>query len=193
VTRLIGLYQNLPLPAGQIVGVAAVVVLEQIRPVPLRGPRLLRRAAGSVALAAGCAINVWGLVERQRRTVGEFELERPQSLVTTGPYAYSRHPMYVGWWLIHLGVGLLRGSAWVAATVPAATLVEHLGVLAEERALASEFGDEFAEYRGRVPRYLAWRRRSSMAAPSASEYDERASSASAGSSHSLALEGRTTS
>jgi len=157
MTGLTRLYQNLPLPAGQVAGIAAIMVLERIRPVPLRGPRLLRRAAGSLALAGGCAINVWAIIERRRRTVGEFELERPQSLVATGPYAFTRHPMYVGWWLIHLGVGLLRGSGWVVAAVPAATLVEHFGVVAEERALERTFGDEWVRYRDRVPRYVGLR------------------------------------
>ena len=166
IRRAAALYENLPLPAGQVVGVVAIVVLDRVRPTPLPGPRGLQRAAGAAALAAGCALNVWALVERRRRTTGEFQLEQPESLVTSGPYALSRHPMYVGWWLIHLGVGVMRGSAWVAATLPAAALVEHFGVLAEERALDREFGDEFAEYRERVPRYLAWSwRRTSAARP----------------------------
>ena len=152
--RAAALYQNLPLPAGQGVGILTIIVLHRLRPAPLPGSRGFQRAAGAVMLVAGCAVNVWALVERRRRTSGEFELERPQALVTTGPYARSRNPMYVGWWCIHLGIGLLRGTAWVAATLPAAVLVEHFGVLAEERALDDQFGADFAEYRGRVPRYL---------------------------------------
>lgn len=166
VRRAAALYQNLPLPAGQEVGIVVGIVLDHVRPAPLPGPRGLHRAVGLVSLAAGCALNMWALVERRRQTAGEFQLEQPQSLVTTGPYALSRHPMYVGWWFIHLGVGVMRGSAWVAVTVPAAALVEHLGVLAEERALDREFGDEFAGYRERVPRYLArWGRSAAAAGP----------------------------
>ncbi len=53
--------------------------------------------------------------------------------------------MYLGWWLIHLGVGVLRGSAWVAATVPVAVLVEHFGgSVVEERELRRQFGAEYA-------------------------------------------------
>jgi protein-S-isoprenylcysteine O-methyltransferase Ste14 len=154
MSGLIALYERLPLPAGSILGAATAVGLGRLRPAPLPGPRALHRTAGVVALAAGCALNVWALLERRRRTTGRFELERPESLVTSGPYALSRHPMYVGWWFIHLGVGLLSGSAWVAATMPVAMLVEHLGVRMEERSLEREFPD-FAAYRRRVPRYLA--------------------------------------
>ncbi|RZS68812.1 protein-S-isoprenylcysteine O-methyltransferase Ste14 [Agromyces ramosus] len=153
--RAKAIYQNLPLPAGSAVGVVAVLLLERVRPAPLPGPRSPTRAAGAALLAAGCALNVWALVERRRRTSGEFQLEQPESLVTTGPYAFSRHPMYLGWWLIHLGVGVLRGSAWVAATVPVAVLVEHLGgSVVEERELRRQFGGEYARYAERVPQYV---------------------------------------
>lgn len=165
VRRAAALYENLPMPAGQAVGIVVGIVLDRVRPARLPGPRGLHRTAGVVALAAGCALNMWALRERRRRTTGEFQLEQPESLVMTGPYALSRHPMYIGWWLIHLGVGVMRGSAWVAATLPAAALVEHFGVLREERALDREFGDEFAAYRERVPRYLARWGRSAAARP----------------------------
>ena len=165
IRRAAALYENLPLPGGSVIGVVAIVVLDRGRPTPLPGPRGLQRVAGAAALAAGFALNVWALRERRRRTTGEFQLEQPESLVTSGPYALSRHPMYVGWWLIHLGVGVMRGSAWVAATLPAAVLVEHLGVLSEERTLDRDFGAEFAEYRERVPRYLARWGRSAAARP----------------------------
>ena len=152
--RATAAYQNLPLPAGSAVGVVAILVLDRVRTAPVPGPRALERTAGAAMLAAGCALNVWALIERRRRTSGRFQLEQPSSLVTTGPYAFSRHPMYVGWWLIHLGVGVLRGSVWAAATVPVAVLLEHFGgSVAEERALRRRFGAEYERYAERVPRY----------------------------------------
>lgn len=160
-------WRNLPLPPGQVAGIVVGAVLDRIFPAPLPGPRVVHRVVGALLLVSGSALNVWSLSERRRRTAGTFDLEQPQALVTTGPYAQSRHPMYVGWWFIHLGVGMLRGSAWVATTVPAAVLVEHPGVLDEERTLHREFGDEFARYRARVPRYLLRWHRSAVGAGAA--------------------------
>lgn len=148
------LYENLPLPAGQVAGVGLDFVLERLRPARLPGPRLLHGAAGAVLLIAGCAVNARALAERRRQSNGPFDLEHPQSLVVTGPYAASRHPMYVGWWLIHLGLGVLQGSAWAFVTTPAAALAEHRGVLAEERTLAEKFGPAFTAYAQQVPRYF---------------------------------------
>ena len=158
--RAMAVYQNLPLPAASAVGVVAVLVLDRVRPAPLPGPRVLQRTAGLALITAGCALNAWALVERRRRTSGAFQLEQPEWLVTTGPYAFSRHPMYAGWWLIHLGVGVLRGSAWVAATVPVAVLIEHFGGSVEEESeLRRQFGSDYARYAERVPRYVGWPKR----------------------------------
>ena len=75
--------------------------------------------------------------------------------------------MYLGWWLIHLGAGMLRGSAWVAATVPVAVLVEHFGgSMVEERELRRQFGSEYVQYAERVPRYAGWSRRRAIGAGS---------------------------
>ncbi len=69
----------------------------------------------------------------------------------------TRHPMYVGWWFIHLGAGTLSGSAWVLATLPAAVLAEHIGVLREEAATAAILRQSYADYAGTVPRYFRFR------------------------------------
>ena len=150
---------NVPFPPGSTAGIVVVLVLERLRPAPLPGPRAVTRTAGAVVVALGAALNAWAVAERSRRTTDAFELERPESLVTTGPYALSRHPMYVGWWLIHLGAGLLRGSGWVAVTLPVAVAAEHFGAgLVEERALRAAFGDEYERYAARVPRYVGLNR-----------------------------------
>ena len=156
--RAKAVYDNLPLPGGSAAGIVAVLVLHRVRRAPIPGSRALQLTAGTAMLVVGGVMNVWALAERRRRTSGEFQLEQSQSVVTTGPYAFSRHPMYAGWWAVHLGAGLLRGSAWVAATLPVAVILEHYyGSLVEERRLRERFGEEYARYAMRVPRYLGRR------------------------------------
>ncbi|WP_309990852.1 methyltransferase family protein [Arthrobacter pascens] len=113
--------------------------------------------AGQGLLLAGVGLNLWALAERRRRSAGPFELERPKELVTSGPYALTRHPMYVGWWFLRLGAGTMAGSSWVLATLPPEVLAEHRYVLREEALLAELFGRSYPKYAEKVPRYLGWR------------------------------------
>ena len=92
---------------------------------------------------------MWAVAAR-----GGEAIERPDLLVTGGPQAWTRNPMYVGWTLLHVGVGLLARSPWVLATWPVSFALVHRSVLHEERGLAQRFGREFTEYRTQVPRYV---------------------------------------
>lgn len=147
-------YDNLPLPAPVVVAMILDRFLARVRPLPLPGPRPLHRLAGTVLVCAGVGLNAWALAERRRRSPGPFALEHPEELVTSGPYAFTRHPMYVGWWLIQLGSGTLSGSSWVLVTLPPQLMVEHRVVQAEETALAALFPQSYPGYADRVPRYI---------------------------------------
>ena len=157
-TRVKEAYENLPLPLPVVAAMALDLLLARLRPIPLPGSRSLHRTAGAGLVLAGVGLNLWALAERRRRSVGPFELEDPKELVTTGPYAFTRHPMYVGWWLIQLGSGTMAGSSWVLATLPAELLVEHRFVVAEENMLAELFQHSYPEYAARVPRYVGFPR-----------------------------------
>ncbi|MET3368145.1 UNVERIFIED_CONTAM: protein-S-isoprenylcysteine O-methyltransferase Ste14 [Jeotgalibacillus campisalis] len=145
---------SIPLPPGQVVGLVLDVVLDRLHPAFVPGRDVRRRATGAGLALTGAGITAWAVAERRRKTTGSFALGHPEGLVTSGPYAASRHPMYLGWWLIHTGVAVSRGSAWALVTLPAGMLVEHLGALWEENMLKERFGQSYAEYQRDVPRYV---------------------------------------
>jgi hypothetical protein len=75
-------------------------------------------------------------------------------LVIAGIYAHSRNPMYVGNFLITIGLGVAYGSPWVyAAVIPFFSFVYYSIVLAEEAYLGKKFGLAYDEYCGTVPRF----------------------------------------
>jgi rifampin ADP-ribosylating transferase len=156
--RLKEVYENLPLPLPTVAALALDLILDRLRPMPFPGPRSLYRVKGAALLLAGVGLNVWALAERRRRSAGPFALERPEELVTTGPYAFTRHPMYVGWWLIQLGAGTFAGSSWVLVTLPAEVLMEHPFILDEETVVAGLFPQSYPDYAERVPRYIGFPR-----------------------------------
>jgi len=72
-------------------------------------------------------------------------------LITTGPYRFSRHPMYLGMTLILLGVALLLGSVLPYVTALLFALIMQVKfVPVEETSLERIFGKEYATYRKRV-------------------------------------------
>lgn len=101
-------------------------------------------------VAAGAGIVAWAVA-----SAGDADVERESALVTTGAYAVSRNPMYVGWSTGVLGLALGTRSAWLLAAWLLAVSALDREVDAEESRLVERFGAEYTAYRDRVPRYLA--------------------------------------
>jgi protein-S-isoprenylcysteine O-methyltransferase Ste14 len=81
--------------------------------------------------------------------VVKVQRERGHKVVTTGPYAYVRHPMYSSVILIGAGVPLLLGSWWGLLAVPIFMLVLGIRAKIEERMLTAEL-EGYAAYADRV-------------------------------------------
>jgi protein-S-isoprenylcysteine O-methyltransferase Ste14 len=76
-------------------------------------------------------------------------------LVTSGPYRFSRNPMYVGLSALYLGLALLFNVAWPLALFPVVVMaLFRLVIRREERYLAEAFGETYALYAQRVRRWL---------------------------------------
>lgn len=142
-------WANVPVPEPHVAGLVVGAVLHLLRPVQAVSDPGRTRAVGWASTASGVAAVAWAVW-----TVGEGDSRRPSALVTTGPYAFSRNPMYVGWTLAYLGVSLLLNSLWPFVLAPAVLATCHRVVRREERALERTFGDEYRAYRRAVRRYL---------------------------------------
>ena len=78
-------------------------------------------------------------------------------LTATGPYRWSRNPQYLGSVLILLGFALNDWTLWCLASLITIAVSLHLLVLIEEEHLHSSFGEPYADYCRRVPRYVGWK------------------------------------
>ena len=81
--------------------------------------------------------------------VVKIQTERGHKVVSDGPYAIVRHPMYAGALLLFAGTPLLLGSWWGLALAPVITVLLAARAVLEERTLAREL-DGYAEYAARV-------------------------------------------
>jgi protein-S-isoprenylcysteine O-methyltransferase Ste14 len=78
-----------------------------------------------------------------------------EALVVTGPYAYTRNPMYVGLALLTIACGLFLAMWWpIILLLPTLAIVDRLVILPEERYLRRRFGDDYEAYTRRVRRWL---------------------------------------
>jgi len=73
-------------------------------------------------------------------------------LTFTGPYAYTRNPLYLGSWLLALGVSVLMPPSGAAFFLVAFSAFVLLLIQAEERFLSTKQGDLYQQYRRTVPR-----------------------------------------
>jgi isoprenylcysteine carboxyl methyltransferase (ICMT) family protein YpbQ len=82
-------------------------------------------------------------------------LEKNNRVVTSGPFGYVRNPLYVGSFLIFCGLCVMMNRWILAVAFLAVFVVFHIGATVfEERHLQRVFGDDFTEYRKRVPRLI---------------------------------------
>jgi protein-S-isoprenylcysteine O-methyltransferase Ste14 len=142
-------WNNIPLPEPHIVGILSSAVLQLARPWRLPGNKRLYSGAGWTLVGAGVAISASAV-----RAVSDVDLERPSALISSGPYAISRNPMYVGWTLLYVGGALITRNAWMVVSLPVVAGIIHRDVLREEHRLEGEFGQEYVRYRKLVRRYL---------------------------------------
>ena len=75
-------------------------------------------------------------------------------LVTTGLYAYVRHPQYIGFLLITLGMNVWWLTIITLALWPVLAIVYYKLAKTEEKDAEKEFGEEFLEYKRRVPGWI---------------------------------------
>jgi protein-S-isoprenylcysteine O-methyltransferase Ste14 len=78
-----------------------------------------------------------------------------EAISSSGPYRFSRNPMYLSLGLIQIGISLLLNNLWIMAMVLPALVVLHYGViLREERYLEEKFSDQYRQYKNNVRRWF---------------------------------------
>jgi protein-S-isoprenylcysteine O-methyltransferase Ste14 len=110
----------------------------------LAKPTWLFIAIGAVIAAVGVAI----------RAAAAGHVKKNRELTTTGPYAYTRNPLYLGSMIIAIGFGIASRNWWVAVAIVVLFLAIYLPVIrSEEEFLRSAFSG-FDEYCAQVPRLI---------------------------------------
>lgn len=95
----------------------------------------------------------YSAMARSRTTINPSE--HSSMVVTSGIYAWSRNPIYVGWFVFIAGMGLRNASLFVLVLAVVMILLLYWAVvLEEEKYLESRFGEEYLRYKRSVRRWL---------------------------------------
>jgi protein-S-isoprenylcysteine O-methyltransferase Ste14 len=102
-------------------------------------------------LAIGAVVILPGLLIR---ALASGHVRKNEELATSGPYAYTRNPLYLGSLLMGVGFAVAARSWWVGVVLVAMFFVIYLPVIRDEEAFLRQKFPEFEEYARRVPRML---------------------------------------
>lgn len=132
----------------------AMIALRFVAPGPRSSDTELRGLGlalmGVASAVAGLAAS---LFKRKKTPVMPFQL--PNALVTSGPYARSRNPMYLMLVVALIGLALWLRSATPPLVIPVFILVMNRVIIApEEKRLEAHFGEEYRSYCRRVRRWI---------------------------------------
>lgn len=115
-------------------------------------------AFGLTVVALGEALRLWGVAAAGPETRRRSRVVT--RLVTHGPFAWTRNPLYFGNFFIWTGFSLIAGLQWFVPIAAGVFALEYTPIVCyEEAVLEATFGDEYLRYKRRTPRWLPVARR----------------------------------
>ncbi len=143
-----------PPPLIYVSALAAGLLLDWRYPLAfLPGELTLHLGALLVALGVLCALSAFLAMRRASTAVNPYQ--PTTTIVTDGPYRYTRNPLYLALALFYAGIASLSNALWAMALLPVALVIIHYGVIRrEEKYLERKFGAEYLRYKNTVRRWL---------------------------------------
>ena len=144
----------LPPPLIYLFGFIVALALRQRWPLPIFH-NAVGGWLGTVCVAVAVVLAMIGRSTMQRAGTNINPYKPTKTIVASGPFKYSRNPLYVALSLLFLGLTFVTNTWWgLALFVPVAIAIHFGVVLREERYLETKFGDNYRNYRKTVRRYF---------------------------------------
>jgi len=135
--------------------VLAGLALNWLMPLPFLATAVSAGWLGTIVFALALALFAWAISAMTRAGSNVPTRLPTTTIVETGPYRFSRNPIYLGMVLGLIGLAVAFNSLWLFVTLAPFALVIRYGVIAREEAyLEHKFGDVYRRYRARVRRWL---------------------------------------
>jgi protein-S-isoprenylcysteine O-methyltransferase Ste14 len=143
-----------PPPFLYAIPLAAGLLLHWAHPIVLM-PRGAAVPLGVLLVALGLALVGFAMGSFFRARTSPIPIKPTTAIVETGPYRFTRNPMYLGLAALYLGVTLWVDSLWPVLFLPVALFaVQRFVIAREELYLEAKFGEQYRGYKARVRRWL---------------------------------------
>lgn len=118
-------------------------------------PRGIGIALGGLSIISGVMLIRGGFREMLAAKTNVNPTLPVTTIVTEGPYRYTRNPLYLGLTLIYAGIAFLANALWVMLLLPVVLVVMVYGVIKrEEQYLERKFGEQYLSYKASVRRWF---------------------------------------
>lgn len=142
-------------PGYFLVAVFIAIAIHSIWPVSLISNGILRYLISGVLVAVGVTLLVWSIYLFRKAVTPVDPHQTPTALVVSGPYRFSRNPIYLGDALITAGLGVAYGTVWIWPSLALAlVLLDRQVIQVEECRLMESFPVSYRRYRQRVRRWI---------------------------------------
>ncbi len=130
------------------------ILLHTIFPMNLLPPVGANVLGGSSFILAGILAVLASRTMRQAGT-NVAPSQPTTAIVTNGPFRFTRNPIYLSLTLLYGSISLLTNALWPMLILPIVLIIIDRGVIVrEERYLEDKFGEEYAQYKARVRRWI---------------------------------------
>ncbi|SIO62949.1 Protein-S-isoprenylcysteine O-methyltransferase Ste14 [Bradyrhizobium erythrophlei] len=142
-------------PIAWALAVLAGLALNWLMPLPFLPAAVPTGWVGGAVFAIALALVAWAIVTMTRAGSNVPTNMPTTTIVDTGPYRFTRNPIYLGMFVGLVSLAVAFNSLWLLMTLVPFALVIRYGVITREEAyLERKFGDVYRRYRARVRRWL---------------------------------------
>lgn len=138
------------------IGMGLGFLMTWLLPLPwFPGQLAMRSAIGWLFIGVGFGVAIWSLYTMHHAGT-HVDPNRPTTIIVdSGPYRYTRNPIYLSMVGVEIGLGWIFATLWIWIFLVPELLIIQTGVIArEERYLTEKFGNTYRDYQRRVRRWL---------------------------------------
>jgi len=140
-------------PVYFLAAILVMAVLHFMLPIVRLFPSAL--ISGAILVLLGMAVILWSAWLFNKTGTAIKPFEESTQMIVSGPYRWSRNPIYLGLVFILSGIGLALGTLSPFLVIPAFVwTIQKRFITHEEAMLEKSFGAAYAEYKKRIRRWL---------------------------------------